>query len=478
MYIGLSGSGSRRRRGFRRRRRKRWPGIFMLWITAGIGTVSLLLALTAVAATEDKAVEAAANAKAEGDSAWKETEKYSGIYGKGMLLGEAVKKPGVPVVVVDPGHGGEDAGCSVGGISEKDVNLAIAERLCSRLKEMGYQVIMARGDDTYIAKERRVEMANFWQADIYVSIHQNFYEDSSVAGIETWYDGSDASRDSRRLARLLHQEAVSATGGGAREIRDDADFCVTGKTAMPACLIETGFLSNPEERGRLLDPAYQDKLTEGIARGIDLYFNPRTLYLTFDDGPSAENTNAVLDILKAGNIKATFFVVGENVRRNPETARRIVEEGHAIGIHCNSHDYNTLYQSVDSYLEDFEEARRTVLEVTGAETRLFRFPGGSINSYDKEVSDGIIQAMTERGYIYFDWNASLEDAAEKTTPAELVVNGRTTTLGRKKVVLLAHDVVYNTVLCRDELLEQFPEYKMEVLTPDVEPVQFAGQTSD
>ena len=101
----------------------------MLWIMAGIGTVSLLLALTAVAATEDKAVEAAANAKAEGDSAWKETEKYRGIYGKGMLLGEAVKKPGVPVVVVDPGHGGADAGCSAGGISEKDVNLAIAERL-------------------------------------------------------------------------------------------------------------------------------------------------------------------------------------------------------------------------------------------------------------------------------------------------------------------------------------------------------------
>ena len=145
---------------------------------------------------------------------------------------------------------------------------------------------------------------------------------------------------------------------------------------MPACLIETGFLSNPEEQGRLLDPAYQDKLTEGIARGIDLYFNPRTLYLTFDDGPSAEgNTNAVLDILKAGNIKATFFVVGENVRRNPETARRIVEEGHAIGIHCNSHDYNTLYQSVDSYLEDFEEARRTVLEVTGAGNQAVPFSG-------------------------------------------------------------------------------------------------------
>ena len=177
----------------------------------------LLLALTAVAATEDKAVEAAANAKAEGTAPGRRRRNTArDLWERDAAWGSG-KEAGSP-----GGCGGSGAwrrGCGLlrGRYFGKDVNLAIAERLCSRLKEMGYQVIMARGDDTYIAKERRVEMANFWQADIYVSIHQNFYEDSSVAGIETWYDGSDASRDSRRLARLLHQEAVSATGGGARK---------------------------------------------------------------------------------------------------------------------------------------------------------------------------------------------------------------------------------------------------------------------
>ena len=64
---------------------------------------------------------------------------------------------------------------------------------------------------------------------------------------------------------------------------------------------------------------------------LDLYLHPRTMYLTFDDGPSEENTNAVLDILKERNIKATFFLVGENVEKHPEVARRIAAEGHTIG---------------------------------------------------------------------------------------------------------------------------------------------------
>ena len=89
------------------------------------------------------------------------------------------------------------------------------------------------------------------------------------------------------------------------------------------------------------------------------------MYLTFDDGPSAENTSAVLDVLKSRNIKATFFVGGQNVRKHPDVARRIVAEGHTIGIHCNRHDYEQIYQSTASYLEDFNEAYKTVLEVTG-----------------------------------------------------------------------------------------------------------------
>ena len=123
-------------------------------------------------------------------------------------------------------------------------------------------------------------------------------------------------------------------------------------------------------------------------------------------------------------------------------------------------------------MADFEKAREIVREVTGVETKLFRFPGGSINAYNKRVYKDIIAEMTARGYVYYDWNASLEDAVTKPNADTLIQNGVSSTLGRNHVVMLAHDVVYETGQCLDELLDQFPEYRMEPLTGDVEPIQF------
>ena len=177
--------------------------------------------------------------------------------------------------------------------------------------------------------------------------------------------------------------------------------------------------------------------------------------------------------MKERNVKATFFVIGEYVRRYPETARRIVQEGHAIGIHCDVHDYKTLYADVDSYMEDFQKAYDTVYEVTGVEARLFRFPGGSINAFNKKVSKEIIEAMEAKGFVYYDWNASLEDATGKeNSPEKLVSNAVETTMGRQQVVLLAHDRVTCTADALPALLDAFPEYRMEPLTVRTEPVQF------
>lgn len=409
--------------------------------------------------------------KKDRSSTWQETDVQSRTE-KRTVFQTTDSDPEHPLIIVDPGHGGTDEGCYADGVLEKDINLEIAKKLREELMESGYRVILTRETDTYMTKEQRAEAANRYGADAFVSIHQNTYEEEEPTGIETWYDGTDPSRDSRRLALLIHEEAVKRTGARERELRDDAGFVVTGWTKMPACLIETGFLSSPEERGKLTQAEYQEKLAEGIAGGIDAFFHPKTMYLTFDDGPSAENTAAVLDVLKARNIKATFFLVGENVRKNPEVAKRIAAEGHTIGIHCNRHDYEQIYQSTASYLEDFNEAYKTVLEVTGVRVTLFRFPGGSINAYNKPVYQDIIKAMTARGFIYFDWNASLEDALKKSEPEELIANARETALGRKHVVMLAHDIVHSTALCLNDLIDQFPEYRMAPLTPEVTPVQF------
>lgn len=378
------------------------------------------------------------------------------------------------LVALDAGHGGEDEGSARDGVLEKTVNLQIVEAVEAQLTALGYQVILVREGDETLSLQERVQLANDAGAHIYVSIHQNACEEqvSDVSGIEVWYNSGKADQGSKRLAQLIHSDLILYTQAADRELVEDESLYVIRETTMPACLVETGFLSNPTERTLLITPEYQTQIAEGIVSGIDLYFFPKTMYLTFDDGPSAENTITVLNILKERNVKATFFLIGENVEKHPEVAKRIAEEGHTIGIHCYNHDYETIYAGVESYVADFEKAREVVYRVTGVETKLFRFPGGSINSYNKAVYQDIIDEMTDRGYIYFDWNASLEDATRNNEPEVLLANAKESTLGRRRVVMLAHDVIYNTTLCLEELLEQFPEYRMMPLSEDVEPVHF------
>ena len=377
------------------------------------------------------------------------------------------------IIVIDPGHGGVDGGCAFADVQEKDINREIAWAVRRKLINMGYKVELARKGDDFVDKLDRVEAANRQNALLYVSIHQNSCEVDSVAGIETWYDDNNTAGDSKRLALLIQQETVKATGAVGRELVSDSELCVLNKSNMPSCLIETGFLSNKEERDKLSTEEYRDQVAEGIAKGIDLYLNPKTMYLTFDDGPSEVYTDMVLDVLKEKNIKATFFVIGEYVRKYPDTARRIAEEGHTIGIHCDIHNYKTLYASVDSYLEDFEKAYDTVYEVTGVKAQFFRFPGGSINDFNKTVYKDIIAEMEARGFIYYDWNASLEDATRSTANAEDLINTAVeTTLGRKNVVMLAHDRIGNTANALGDLIDALPEYRMQPLTTETDPIQF------
>lgn len=385
----------------------------------------------------------------------------------------AAKAEADRVIVIDPGHGGMDGGCGFDNVLEKDINREIAWAVRRRLLDMGYKVELARKGDDFVDKADRVEAANKQNALLYVSIHQNSCEVDSVSGIETWYDENNTSGDSRRLALLIQQETVKATGAVSRELVSDSELCVLNKSEMPSCLIETGFLSNRKEREKLCSQEYREQVAEGIAKGIDLYLNPKTMYLTFDDGPSEEYTDMVLDVLQERNIKATFFVIGEYVRKYPETAKRIVDEGHTIGIHCDVHNYNTLYASVDSYIEDFEKAYDTVYEVTGVKAQFFRFPGGSINAYNKAVYQDIIAKMEERGFIYYDWNASLEDATRsEATSEDLISMAVETTLGRRKVVMLAHDRIDSTAYALGDLIDALPEYRMEPLTTEAEPVRF------
>ena len=177
------------------------------------------------------------------------------------------------VIVIDPGHGGVDGGCVFEDVLEKDINREIAWSVAKKLRNMGYQVILVRQGDDYVDKMDRVEKANRKNAILYISIHQNSCEYSSVSGIETWYDENDSTGDSRRLAQCVQQETVKTTGAVERELVPDTELCVLNKSNMPACLIETGFLSNKQERDKLSTEEYREQVAEGIVKGITLYLN-------------------------------------------------------------------------------------------------------------------------------------------------------------------------------------------------------------
>ena len=241
------------------------------WLFAAIVGVSLLTAGRVLAAPEDPAVEKEEQGerekavqeqaaqqereKAMQEAAQQEREKAIQETAQQEQESEPEKEP---VIVIDPGHGGLDDGCVRDSIREKDINLQIALLVSDKLSEMGYAVRLSRQEDVYLSKEERVEQANVQETLIFVSIHQNSCEDATAAGVETWYDGSDRFRDSKRLARLVNQETAKSTGAVERELVGASDLCVTTKTDMPSCLIETGFLTNPQERGLLVTGEYQE----------------------------------------------------------------------------------------------------------------------------------------------------------------------------------------------------------------------------
>lgn len=177
------------------------------------------------------------------------------------------------MIVIDAGHGDEDPGSSISNVDEKDLNLQIALKLKSALEEEGYEVMMTRSDDTYLTLTERAEFANEVEADLFISIHQNSYiDDSTVSGIEVYYNESTKTESDEVLAQFIQTELVETTGARDRGIRAYDELVVTRKTEMPACLVELGYMTNKSELSLLQSDAYQYKLVTGMVNGINQFF--------------------------------------------------------------------------------------------------------------------------------------------------------------------------------------------------------------
>jgi N-acetylmuramoyl-L-alanine amidase len=183
------------------------------------------------------------------------------------------------VIVIDPGHGGSDPG-AIGpdGIKEKTVTLAVAQKLKALLEHAGAKVVMTRTTDVdvYAPNDSAVEelsaraqVANKIKADIFLCIHANSFTKPTVGGTATYYyekTGYDAL-----LAKSIQSELTKADGLYDRGVYS-ARFYVLNHTIMPAILTELAFISNPEEEKMLNNPADQEKMAQGIANGVEDFF--------------------------------------------------------------------------------------------------------------------------------------------------------------------------------------------------------------
>ena len=173
-----------------------------------------------------------------------------------------------PRIIIDPGHGGDDPGTiGIGGFREKDVVLPISLDVAEILRKQDIEVIMTRDTDHFISLQGRTDMANDIDADLFVSIHANAINLSrpDVNGLETYY-----YNDGKRLAEVIHWSILNGVNIDNRGIRR-ARFYVLRHSAMPAVLVEVGFLTGAIDSSRLKDPDHRRQMAEAIANGIVQY---------------------------------------------------------------------------------------------------------------------------------------------------------------------------------------------------------------
>lgn len=261
-----------------------------------------------------------------------------------------------------------------------------------------------------------------------------------------------------------------------------------GKMFLAAALIAAAaaaawwiYLSPPRMRERAAEDAAGP--AENVPSGlpIDLTRSPKapigTVCLTFDDGPSP-HTPFILDTLRKYGVKATFFIVGKNARLYPEFVRREKDEGHSLAVHTYSHEYKKIYSGVPAYMGDLYRTQDAIYDAAGEKPLIFRFPGGSVNKYNRRIRGSLEAELGKRGLRYFDWNVTGADSAPRVTSQDIyanIVSG--VRRGRTNVVLM-HDTSLKSAEALESILIDLRKrgYAFEAINAGTPAVTFQKRT--
>lgn len=281
----------------------------------------------------------------------------------------------------------------------------------------------------------------------------------------------------RKISRLEYQltltEQLTAVATG-------------GKT--PCKELDSGRTKEKQKRGSVdlrgifhaAAPEYQ-KLYPSLyapAKAAPEKTEAKTVYLTFDDGPSA-CTKQILDTLDFENVKATFFVKGTTNEDDLKTMKEAARKGHTIGMHSYSHSYKYIYASVENFLNDMHNISALIRQTTGREPAIFRFPGGSISAVNERLHEQLMAEMLRRGFVPYDWTVSSGDAETRNATAEAIAGRVITEVSKSSgpAFVLMHDSGKKqaTAQALGRIIKELKQkgYSFKAITPDVKPALFS-----
>ena len=198
---------------------------------------------------------------------------------------------------------------------------------------------------------------------------------------------------------------------------------------------------------------------------VEVGDHQKVMYLTFDDGPSAY-TKRLLDVLDKYNVKATFFVTGNNLNY-ADMIGEAYRRGHTIALHTYTHDYS-IYRSAETYYADLQKIQDLVVEQTGQEAKIVRFPGGTSNTTSAKYCKGIMSFLAEdlekKGYLYCDWNVSSGDGGGAFDEETVINNVINFSAGVRKAIVLQHDSQWFSVEAVDDIIK-YARSKGYILLP-------------
>lgn len=176
------------------------------------------------------------------------------------------------VIVVDPGHGGEDPGkVGTNDVLEKDLNLQIAKKVQKLLEEAGIKIVMTREDDKVPKAKKedlnqRIQLINDTKPTLALCIHQNSYPDQAIKGAQVFYH--TVTEEAEDVASIVQEELRTVDPTNKRQIKENDTYYMLKHTKVPTIIVECGFLTNPEEAEKLTQEEYQDALAKAICEGI------------------------------------------------------------------------------------------------------------------------------------------------------------------------------------------------------------------